>query len=143
MRNLPNCKKATKEKSIRLIVASIAFIMIVSTVVSMNVFVRAEAADADTVSADAAENVASEDPAVLAEDITKTCEINSSGFKNARHLTDRSIEKYASSSSDGATVTIKSDVLIGSLYIVFGKKAGEWTLSAGNIQKRAGNMAFT
>ena len=81
--------------------------MIVSTVVSMNVFVRAEAADADTVSADAAENVASEDPAVLAEDITKTCGINSSGFKNARHLTDRSIEKYASSSSDGATVTIK------------------------------------
>jgi LmbE family N-acetylglucosaminyl deacetylase len=142
MRNLPNCKKATKEKSIRLIVASIAFIMIVSTVVSMNVFVRAEAADADTVSADAAENVASEDPAVLAEDITKTCEINSSGFKNARHLTDRSIEKYASSSSDGATVTIKSDVLIGSLYIVFGKKAGEWTLSAGNIQKTCGEYGF-
>jgi|GEM_PF-439909 len=146
MRKLSNCKKATKEKSTRLIVAFLAFLMIVSTVVSMNVFTVAKAADDDISisSADTADSKAAEDdePAELAEDITKSCEIDSSGFNNARYLTDTSIEKYASSSSDGATVTIKSDVPIGSLYIVFGKKAGEWIFSAGNIQKMCGKYGF-
>ncbi|NLM57327.1 MAG: hypothetical protein GX192_07785 [Clostridiales bacterium] len=143
---MSNCKKATKEKSTRLIVAFLAFLMIVSTVVSMNVFTVAKAADDDISisSADTADSKAAEDdePAELAEDITKSCEIDSSGFNNARYLTDTSIEKYASSSSDGATVTIKSDVPIGSLYIVFGKKAGEWIFSAGNIQKMCGKYGF-
>jgi len=146
MRKLSNCKKATKEKSTRLIVAFLAFLMIVSTVVSMNVFTVAKAADDDISisSADTADSKAAEDdePAELAEDITKSCEIDSSGFNNARYLTDTSIEKYASSSSDGATVTIKSDVPIGSLYIVLGKKAGEWIFSAGNIQKMCGKYGF-
>lgn len=142
MRNSLNCKKTTKEKSISLIVASIAFIMIVSTVVSMNVFTVAEAVNADIISSDNTDEKAVEETAELAEDITGACEIESSGFNSAGSLTDKSKKKYASSSGDGATVTIKSDVPIGSLYIVFGKKAGEWIFSAGNIQKMCGKYGF-
>lgn len=65
---------------------------------------------------------------LTAEDISQETEITVSGFSSAGFLTDQNIDDYAASKSS-ASVTLKNQKGLGSLYLLFDYEYGGYTIT--------------
>ncbi len=78
-----------------------------------------------------------------AQDIGKNCNISGSGFDGFRFLTDGKNHRF-SQSNGNVVINIKSEQDIGSLYVIFGRSYGEYTLTDTDSGKKiiAGKNGF-
>ena len=88
-----------------------------------------------------AENAASTEVPVLAENLTKELQITLSGGQGRGNITDDSIYTFASF-QEGETVTLKCDKEIGSLYIMWNKLPKAWSGAADGEAFSGGEKGF-
>ena len=71
--------------------------------------------------------VSAENPGI-AEDLRKSTTISGSGYDSFKFLLDGNIETYKKSSGN-VTIKLQNETGIGSLYLLFNKEYGEYTIT--------------